>query len=335
MKKIIFLLLFLCSFSLFSCRESNRFKINVNKSRVNVDIKRFDKDLISIAPSDINEGVKELYNKYPDFFPLYVESILSVPPSDTTRVTELIDSFLTDSVFQRVNNDVQSKYDDIGDIEKSISTAYTYIHHYFPQIHLPEVYFFVSGFNLSIMMEDEIAGMGVDMYLGSDYPLYQDLTYRYMVNSMKRDNLAPDLISALLFSTFRMDSGEGRLLDNMLYRGKVMYLLSVCMPDEKPGNLIGYTPEQIKWSESNERKVWASIIDQKHLFSTDSFLIRKYVIDAPFTSPISQESPGRLGTWMGWQIIKSYMQNNKNVTLQELMKENDYQKVLEESGYRP
>jgi len=33
--------------------------------------------------------------------------------------------------------------------------------------------------------------------------------------------------------------------------------------------------------------------------------------------------------------VKSYMKNNPGTTLQGLMKENDYHKILNESGYSP
>ena len=111
--------------------------------------------------------------------------------------------------------------------------------------------------------------------------------------------------------------------------------MSVFMPEEKPERIIGYSAEQLKWSKTNEKQIWSTIIEQKHLFSTDLMLIRKYVNDGPFTAPISQESPGRLGTWVGLQIVESYMQKNKNVTLKDLMNENNYQKILENSEYKP
>ncbi len=224
-------------------------------------------------------------------------------------------------------------FDNVSDIEKSLSTAYTYIHHYFPEINLPEVYFFVSGFNRSVMLGRNFIALGTDLYLGSDFTLYQDFTYQYLIYNMKRESVAVDLISAILFHSFPMNTDNDRLLDNMIYRGKNDVPALGFYADEKEENLIGYSPEQLKWSEKHEKQIWVDIIDQKHLFSTDLLLIRKYMNDAPFTAPISQDSPGRLGTWIGWQIVKSYMKRNDKVTLHDLVMENNYQKILEESGY--
>ena len=330
---IIILSLGFILLSTVACKEQSRFAIDTNKNRVEVEIKRFDKDIISLDTSNIRSETEALYRRYPDFFPVFVSNILEVDPADTMLVSAFIKDFLADSTFTDVNAAVLNTFDDMSGVEKSLSTAYTYLQHYFPDMLLPDVYFFVSGFNLSIMMTDKLVAMGTDMYLGADFPEYQSITYEYMLCNMKPENIAPDLISALLFREFHINSEQNRLLDNMLFRGKVMYLLSVVMPDEKDEYLIGYTPEQLKWCEKYERQTWAAIIDQKHLFSSDNFTIRKYLNDAPFTAPVSPDSPGRLGTWIGWQIVKSYMQRNEDISLNDLMTNNDYQKMLEKSGY--
>jgi len=318
-----------------SCNNSNRFKIDTTKNRVEVKIHRFDKDLLTIDTTNMESGLKALYAKYPDFLPVFTSNILDTVAADTAAVHKLFHQFLTDKTFVPVNKKTLQTFGDVSDIEKQVSDAYTYIHFYFPEVKLPEIYFYASGFNRPIMMNDKFIALGTDLYLGKDYPAYKDFTYEYMLNNMRRECVATDLVSTTLFRMFVMNSSEYRLLDNMLFRGKVMYLLSVFMPNEKPENLMSYTPEQWEWSKKYEKEIWTAIIDQKHLFSTDVLLIRKYMNEAPFTSPISQESPGRLGTWIGWQIVKSYMNKNPKVNLKNLMDENNYQKMLEESGYKP
>ena len=318
-----------------SCTKSNRFEIDTNKDRIDIKIHRFDEDLLSIDTTHMKVGVKNLYAHYPEFLPLFTNEILDTVSTDTIAVQHLIYKFLSDTAFQKINKKTIETFSNIADIETQISDAFTYIHHYFPEIKAPDVYFFVSGFNRSIMMNKKIIGIGTDFYLGSDFPPYKGLTYEYMVQNMRRESLATDLISAILFKSFRMNSTENRLIDNMLFRGKVLFLMSVFMPQEKQQEIIGYTAEQLKWCQTNEKQIWAAMIDQKDLFSSDLMLIRKYVNDAPFTSPISQESPGRLGTWVGLKIIDSYMRKNTNVTLRDLMNENNYQKILENSDYKP
>jgi hypothetical protein len=280
-------------------------------------------------------GLKGLYTNYHDFLPVFTSEILDTTATDTAAVSNLFYQFLTNKSFKPINKKTLQTFSNISDIEKKVSDAYTYIHYYFPEVKLPEIYFYVSGFNRAVMLNPKFIAIGTDLYLGSNYPAYKNITYEYLKYDMRRECVATDVVSATLFRMFVMNSSENRLLDNMLFRGKVMYLLSVFMPTEKPEDIMGYTKEQWKWGTTNEKQIWGYMIDQKHLFSTDVLLVRKYMNDAPFTAPISQESPGRLGTWIGWQIIRSYMNNNPKVTLPELMKDNNYQKMLEDSGYRP
>jgi len=318
-----------------SCNKGNRFKIDTNQNKFEVKIHQFDKDMLMLDTTKMEEGVKSLYARYPEFMPAYVSEVLDTTTADTAVVSRLFHKYLTDTAFTTVNKKALELFSNVSDIEKQITDAFTYIHYYFPEVKLPEVYFYVSGYNRPVMMNNKLIGIGTDFYLGSDFPKYNGLTYKYLIDNMKRECLATDLVSATLFRMFRQNSTENRLLDNMLFRGKVLYLMSVFMPEEKPERIIGYSPEQLKWCKTNEKQIWATIIEQKHLFSTDLMLIRKYLNDGPFTAPISQESPGRLGTWVGLQIVESYMQKNKNVTLRDLMNENSYQKMLENSEYKP
>jgi len=323
-------------FLLNSCSKSNRFKIDTKKNRVTVKIQRFDKDLLLLDTTNIKPGVTKLFKHYPEFISIFTENVLNIQSNDTAEACKLFHEFLSDKTYAPANKKAKELYGgDISDIETKVSDAFTYIHYYFPEVQLPEVYFFVSGFNRQVLLSNNFIGIGTDFYLGNNFPLYKNLTYQYMIYNMRRENLASDLVSATLFRMFVMHSTEDRLLDNMIFRGKVMYLLSVFMSDEKPEILMGYSPDQWTWSKKFEKQIWTAIVDQKHLFSTDMQLINKYMNDAPFTSPISQDSPGRLGTFIGWQIVKSYMDRNTKIGLKNLMDEENSQKILEESGYKP
>lgn len=335
--KIKLCLSFLILLVLFSCERKERFKIDTTKNKIEVKIHRFDKDLVLLDTLNIQSSVRNLYRKYPAFLKIYISTIDTISPQDTLAVGKVLKNFINYPQVKKINQEVLSTFAEISDIENEISGAYTYLAFYFPKLKRPEVYFFVSGLSRPVIMDDNrnFIGIGSDFYLGADYEPYKSVIYEYLLQNMRPQSLSIDLVSAILFNYFRFDSKENRLIDNMLHRGKVMYLLSVFMPEKKPQDIIGYTPEQWTWAEKNESLIWKTMITQKDLFSSDYQLIRRYLNDAPFTTPISQDSPGRLGTWIGMRIVESYMYKNRNVTLQKLMQLNDYQKMLEESGYKP
>src|SRR5690606_24062159 len=97
---------------------------------------------------------------------------------------------------------------------------------------------------------------------------------------------------------------------------------------------IGYTSEEIQASYANEELTWAHFIEHESLFETNTFEIRKYTAEAPFTDAISMEAPGRLGRWIGWHIVADYFFNNE-LSIEELMAERDADLIFRQSGYRP
>lgn len=324
--------------SLTTCSKAKhkRFAdIDKHITPTNITIHRFDRDMVIADTTQMETAIRKLYANYPVFMPLFVDNILEVLPEDTAYIAELMTAFLSDSLYQTVNAKEQDIYADITPIEHSLAMAFARLNYFYPQIPIPDIYFFVSGFNRSILFTNSIIAIGTDMYLGNDYPLYEEVAYQYMHYGMRPQCIPIDIMSVILFRTFRQSQSNPTLLDEMLYRGRIMYLLSILFSEEKPNEIICYTPQQWEWCDHYEREIWATILDSKDLFSTSNMVISKYVNDAPFTSAISQDSPGRLGTWIGWRIIASYMANNPNISMQTLMSEQDSQKILEHSNYRP
>lgn len=335
MKNRTYIALFVIAILFASCAKKERFMIDTDKNRIEVEIHRFDIDLIHLDTLNLPVYVDMLQKKYPKFLPLFIENMTNSSINNSDSIGKILSDFVNYPLVKEVNSQVLEKFTDISSVQSEISDAFTYIHHYFPNLTLPELYFYVSGMNVPMIMNRDRSsfGIGTDFYLGADFAPYKEIMYDYMLQNFASERLPVDVISAVIFSNFGFDSRQNRLLDNMLFRGKRLYLLSVFSPDRNENEIIGYNPAQWQWAVDNEKDIWKAIVAQKDLFSTDQQLIRKYMDIAPFTAPISQESPGRLGEYLGLRIVKSFMEKNKNVTLPELMQMNNYQELLEKSGY--
>jgi uncharacterized protein YneF (UPF0154 family) len=48
-----------------------------------------------------------------------------------------------------------------------------------------------------------------------------------------------------------------------------------------------------------------------------------------------KESPGKIGRWIGWRLVEQYMNQNPEITLDELMKNQNFQEIVKQSGYKP
>ena len=213
--------------------------------------------------------------------------------------------------------------------------GFSRLHYLYPKWEIPTVYLFVSGFNSTVIYYEDMLGVGVDMYLGGDYPYYNNVVYDYQRSTMQKEYVVRDVMSMYLAYNIAYNSKYNRLLEHMIFRGKQMFLLKELLPEEPAWEIIGYSKDQWDWCETYEQAIWNRIMEKRDLFKTESTVRASYLNEGPFTAEISQESPGRLGVWIGWQIVDSYMRNNEQVTIQELMSEGDAQKILEQSFYKP
>lgn len=334
-RKSISRYIFFAALVLFSaCKQQSRFHIESFDHPLQVEIQRFDLDFIHLDTTAITSSLNDLAQQYPDFYPLFIEHILGMDLEDSISNASQIRSFLSDSIFIEVHKKVTEVFTDIKTIEEELSVAFSYIQHYFPNQTLPKIYFFVSGFNQQELMSQDIIGFGTDLYLGADYPFYTSITHEYMIPNMRKELLVSDILSSYLHQIFPFQ-GRENVLDYMLYEGKILYLKSIFLPTSHEELLIGYSKDETAWCHQFEAEIWNNMVEHKYLFSGSRLHISQFIYPAPFTAPVSSESPGRLGSWTGWQIVKSYMQNNKELGLNDLMDENNYQAILEKSRYRP
>jgi hypothetical protein len=229
-----------------------------------------------------------------------------------------------------------SVFPDITIIESEIGKAFSYYHYYFPDYQIPAVYTFIGGFNQSMVVADSILAIGLDKYLGSDCDFYNRLeTPKYLQINMHPAKIPTDALKAWALTEFVYNDSVDNLVNNMVYHGKIQYFLDAMFPETPDTLKFGYTAEQLKWCTTNEKQMWNSLIDQKLLFSTDYMTINKFINPAPFTSGFPNESPGRADIWLGYKIVQKYMDRHPKITLEELMKDHQYQKILSESRYEP
>jgi hypothetical protein len=304
---------------------------------IGVEIVRFDNAQLAVRPDSVKQDIKQLYTDYESFMPIFVEGILGLQTEDTAYLCEMYAQFLTDTVmgFAQTNTTAQELFANVDSLQETLNMGFSRLHFLYPEWEIPTLYLFVSGFNSSVMYYEDIMGVGVDMYLGSEYPYYNQVVYDYQKQTMRKACVACDVLSMYLAYHISYNSKYNRLLEQMIFRGKQLFLLSQLLPNEPVWELIGYSKEQWDWCEQYEQAIWNRIMQKRDLFKTESNVLSSYMNDGPFTAEVTQDSPGRLGLWVGWRIVDSYMRNNKDVTLRELMNENDAQKILEQSYYKP
>lgn len=332
MNKLI--LYFFLVFSLLSCTNS---KPDLSSILVDASINRFDKDLFSIDTINIEEGLSALSQKYGKYWEMYNRGILGTGNPSSPGYSEYMKKFLCDKNIREVYDSCALVFADLSSEEKDLEKALKYMKYYFPNSAIPKIYTHISGFNQSVAVDSAVISVSIDNYLGENCKFYNMLATpvpMYARSSMCKERIPFDILKAMLLTSFNFKTNKNNLVSNILYQGKISYILSMLFPDRDEAFISDYNNNQLSWCKNNESASWAFFIEKDFLYSTDHFVISKYINNAPYTSGMPSDSPGRVANWLGLQIIKSYMKTTES-SLAELMSNNDYDAILRKSSYQP
>lgn len=321
----------------YSC-EHHWLDVDVSKVNIKeVKIERTEKEIFGIDKNHIKEESHQLLAKYGSLYESFMQNIIAPPLGikDTMFEQKLI-NFITDNDMLSAYNDCEKTFQDLSELEKKLTLSFQYFHYHFPEKRLPKVISAMSGFNYSIIKADTFLTVCLEMYLGSKNKFYDMLQYpAYKRNNMNPENLYPDLIRGWMLDEFPKPAGKDDLLSEMIYQGQILYLLDAMMPDEGDTTKIGFTKKQLDWCERNNENIWGFLIKNKLLYSTESEIVAKFTNEGPFTSGFAKESPARTGNWLGWKIVRKYMNDNPEISLRQLMEEKDASLILSKSKYKP
>ncbi|MCC7333181.1 MAG: gliding motility lipoprotein GldB [Flavobacteriales bacterium] len=321
-------------FNFYGCAPDKN-EIDVSDIDLSLKIKRFDKELFSLEKVTENDVLK-FQQDYGVFFTQYVENIISISEVHDPSVYYYLNAFKNDEYVNEVQKKVNESFSDFSTYEKQFNDAFKHYKHYFPKNYIPEIITYTSGFNYAIAVDSSFLGIGLDMFLGADYKPYVQLGLpQYKTANMTPKNLVPSAVLAWVGTEFIIEKPDATLLEEMIHQGKLLYALDLLMPSESDELKIGYTNQQVEWCYNNEKQIWFYFVDNELFYTKDTKEIIKYMGEAPFVQGFPEGSPGKVGHWIGWQIVKKYMENNPNISLENLLEEKDAQKILNGSKYKP
>lgn len=317
-----------------SCHAPSKLKVDVSKIKVKIEFKRFEKDLFDLDSLHGNLGYQKLANSYPEFFPLFINKVASLGNYPLDYKTDL-NNFIKNKDLRKLKKDCDSVYPNLNAFTPGLEDGFRHFLYYYPNHKLPNFITFISGFNSAIVNTDSSLAIGLDMFLGSKYPIYRSVQFpQYISRTLTYQYIPVIALKGYGKQLFAEKKGSTKLLDEMIYEGKILYFLDALFPKLSDTLKISYTGNQLEWCKNHESEIWGTLLENDRLFKGDKNDLDTYFAEGPFTSGFNAQSAPRLGEWMGWQIIKKYMESSK-LSLPGLMKENDSEKILRVSGYRP
>lgn len=335
--------LFFLVAALFAACSHSKKDIDVSNIPVTVKIERFDHDFDEMTRKPMAQQAAFLQQKYGVFYKDFMATLLGTAGSDINNpayLDSLKEVFATND-YHALKHDVDSVYPNLDKIDAQLTDAFKHIKYYFPDKKLPAVYAYFSGFQVQIAEGGDYVGIGLDMFLGANSRFYPALVHRiprYLSKHFNPEDICPRVVEAIAKEDMFPESDSDKtMLQKMIYAGKVLYFTD-CMLPKTPDTLkIDYSKAQLNWCNKYKSEIWAYFLDQNLLYETDELKQEKFLGDAPFTAGIGDqnEASPKLGVWTGWQIVRQYMDKNPDVTLEQLMKDNDAQKILNGAKYHP
>ena len=246
------------------------------------------------------------------------------------KLYRLMNAPSIDSLFMAT----KSTFGDFTEVMGDFRSAFRSIRYHYPHAPIPKFQSVVTGFYNDLYITDTLVIIGTDYFLGSQSKYRPQDIPQYLLKRYEKESVVPIVMSFISNTYNNTDNRHGDLLADMINLGKSYYFVSQVLPCTPDSLIIGYTSEEMNIAKENEEIIWANLIQNEMLYEKSHFLKNKFVGERPNVFEISEKCPGRIGAWVGWEIVKSYAEHNQ-VSLTELMGENDAHKIFQRSQYKP
>jgi hypothetical protein len=333
--KYLLTLLVALSILFNACKEPDPLDIPIPGKIAELTVYRLDSAIFITKENDLPAMIADFYAQYPYFANIYLKSIIKVGDTTLPAFYNNLNMFRNDNDMLQTFKDAYLAYKNFDSYAQQLSKAFTYYKYYFPEKTIPAIIPCMTGYNYAVLAADSVLGIGMEMFMGKYYKYYAMIGFPlYKIEIMDSSHIATETIKAWIQTEFFEENESADLLTRMIDAGKILYITEALLPQTKDATIIGYTDEQWKWCETNKTNMWAHWVDNKLLYSTNNKDILKYLNEGPFTTGFPRESPSRTATWMGWMIVKAYMQKQTAINLQELI-ETDTKTILKQSKFKP
>lgn len=308
--------------------------LNVDASGVKLDLGYVNMDSAMVNAD--SSGLIELHHRFtseiPGIYEYQLGYCLGIGNVEDTAFYNSISLFLKEPYIARVEKRISEKFENLSPVKEKISDGFKHLKYHFPKGLIPENVVFMNSFFASnaFSTEKEI-GIGLERYLGKETDVIKELPpdkfYEWMKEGLDEKFIARDALCSWIMTHY-VEDVNGNLAEHLIRWGKIIYLTEASFPEESDALIMRYSEEDLQWALDHEYDVWTYLVTDKLLFKTDEKMRINLINDGPFTVGLPEKGPDRLGQFLGWRMVKKYMEIKK-VSLEELVK-TPYTSILSE-----
>lgn len=338
MKKILFASLVLLTVT--SCGKKKKNIPDVSGIKVDIPIERFDVRFFEIDTNRLEQGLQNLQSQFPDFYPDFMREILGVKEDPKDPNTQLVTREFIRG-YASIFDSVKVTFSNLVGLRKELQKGFQFVKYYFPNYKPGKATIFLGPFDApGVATTNNGLAIGIQQYAGKDFSVYQagplqEMFPTYITRRFSKEYIPANCMKSVVAELFPDQSGGKPLIQQMVEKGKQWYLLDLFMPTTADSLKTGYTQQQLDWCAENEGLIWSYIVKNEDLQSLTPSVIQTYIGESPFTQGFSPEfSPGNLGQWIGWQMVKKFSEKNSNMKVEDVMR-TPATKIIEEAKYKP
>jgi len=259
----------------------------------------------------------------------------SAYPSDSVFINELYARF-SNPHLDTLLFETKRVFGDGAYLKEEFRNAFVTMRYYYPDFQIPKIQTVITGLESDLFVSDSLIIVGLDYYLGTG-ARYRPNMYEYMLRRYQKNFIVPSVMLLYGIDTRynKTDLSDRTVLADMISYGKAYYFAKHMMPCVPDSVFIGYSSEEIAGARANQDRIWKRMVEDEAFFSTSAQVKQRYIAERPKTYEVGDQAPGRIGTWVGWQIVKSYASRKPDLTVPQLMLEQDARLIFNESRYRP
>lgn len=325
-------------FLISSCNNNNN-KPDVSNIAVDVKIERFEQGFFSIDTNQVLEGMEKLFAAYPQFTGFFTRQLLGLNQvtGDTSQM--VLRQILTG--YRPVYDSLREKYPNLNWLKKDLDEAFRYVKFYYPAYKVPNIMTFIGTFDApGIVYTPQYLAIGLQQYAGKNFSAYRDPQVQqvfpdYISRRFDKEYMTANVMKAVVDDIYPDTTDNAKLIELMIEKGKQWWLLDKFLPDAPDSVKTGYTRNQLEWCRKNEGNIWGSVLQNTpDIYTLDQERLQNYIGESPRTMDMPEESPGNIGQWIGWQIVKKFEEKNEGMTVQQILA-TPAVKIFQEARYKP
>lgn len=318
--------------SLCAC-ESDPLDVSPASGNLSIRYVHFDSLLVKTPKEGLEKAILQSKLRSGEIVDYVLGHCLSVGQLEDSGTVERVQLFKADPFVKRLEQRISQKFTTLDKQQKRISEGFSYLKHHFPKGKVPANVVFINSFFASNVFctENEI-GIGLERYLGPETDVIKELPgeqiFQWIKDEMRAEYIERDALTGWIMTHYVPEKRKN-VAEAIVYWGKILYLTEAAFPNDKEHLILRYTQKEYDWAIDNEYSFWKYLVDEKLLFSENERDQSNFLNDAPFTVGLPEKGPDRLGQFLGWRMIHSYMEQFPDTTLEELLKL-PYNTILQE-----